>query len=395
MKITSEQDYRVKENEDRLKKVNQSLEKKIRSREEEINKVKELYDKKADMTVIEGEEQYAQALDRNSQRIVGVSKEFEDKIQAYKDQLARTQKMVENEETTLRENESIKLEGMKNNMNSNYEEKFQDALQDQKTIEQNTKNTIKNLSITSLNDRKAIETNSQIAMNALMTEYSDKTNDTEVNLRNRLEYDVKKQTADNEKEKTELRAQSIDELAKLKRLNSEKTRIQQDQINFLDRHQQNTVKQMTDDFNVRYSKMVEEHDNTIKTLDLQLKEDMKKMVEKSSTEKKAFADRLDDQFYHVQKLNPVVVESPSHVEVSLEIPEHEKENFHLSAQGRNIKMTLSRKFAETLKDLDGSVNKSTRSELFTKDVSTKDILNGNKITQKYENGTLSYKILKA
>jgi hypothetical protein len=371
MKISSEQDFRIKENEDRLKKVNKSLEKKIHSREDEVKKVDELYDKKSGMAILEGEEQYAQALDRNAQRVVGVSKDFEDKIQGYKDQLAKTQKMVENEEATLRVSEQTKLEGLKQNMSNNFEERFQDSVQEQNVIEQNTKNTLRNLSLESLNDRRALESNAQIAMNALNSEYSDKSISTEASLRNKLENDLKKQKIDAFHEQTDLKAQSLDDLNKLKRMSNEKSRIQTDQLNFMDRHQQSTIKQKNEDFKVRYSKMVEEHDTIIKQLETQLAEDMKKMVEKSSSDKKAFADRLDDQFYHVQKLNPVVVESPSEVAVSVEIPEHEKENFHLSAQGRNIKMTLSRKFAETLAEQDGSVNRSTRSELFTKDVSTK------------------------
>lgn len=395
MKIASEQDFRVKENENQLKKLNQSLEKKIRARESEINKIDEFYNKKEDMAKLEGEDQFAQALDRNAQRIVGASKDFEDKILSYKDQLAKTQKMVENEETTLKESERTKLEGLKQNMSNASEERYQDSLNEQRLIEQNTKNTIDNIALESLHERKSIEANAQSSMNALTTEYNDKSNSTESNLKAKFENDIRKQKFYAEKDQVEMKAQSAEELAKLKRLSAEKIRIQNDQINFMDRHQQNTVKQKTDDFKVRYQKMVEEHDALIKNLETQLIEDMRKMVEKSASDKQIFANRLDDQFYHVSKLNPTVTEHPSFVEVALKIPEHEKENFHLSAQGRNIKMTLSRKFAETLAETDGSVNKSTRSELFTKDVATKDILNPNKLTQKYEKGLLTYKILKA
>jgi len=395
MKIASEQDFRVKENENQLKKLNQSLEKKIRSRESEIKKIDEFYNKREDMAKLEGEDQFAQALDRNALRIVGASKDFEDKILGYKDQLAKTQKMVENEETILKESEQTKLEGLKQNMSNASEERYQDSLNEQRLIEQNTKNTLDNISLESLHERKSIEANALSSMNALTTEYNDKSISTEANLNAKFENDVRKQKYYAEKDQAEMKANSAEELAKLKRLSAEKTRIQNDQINFMDRHQQNTVKQKTDDFKVRYQKMVEEHDALIKNLETQLNEDMRKMVEKSASDKQIFANRLDDQFYHVSKLNPIVIEHPSFVEVSLAIPEHEKENFHLSAQGRNIKMTLSRKFAETLAETDGSVNKSTRSELFTKDVNTKDILNPNKLTQKYADGVLTYKINKA
>lgn len=396
MKIAGrDQELQLKEQEDQYKKLNSSYEKKIRAREKEIKAVEELYDKKAQMASLEGEDQYIQALDRNSKRIVGVSKEFEDKIQSYKDRLRETQKKVETEEETLKSSEQSKITGLKKNLENNFQEKYQASVEEQQYIENSTKNAIAEISSKSLNDRRAIESKAQFDINALSDDYGKKVMDTESNYRAKLENDLKKQKHEGTKQQEELKLNMLEETHKLTRLGTEKNRIQNDQMNLLEKHQQNMIKQKTDDFKARYEKLVVEHDTIIKDLEKELHADMKKMMEKSATEKKSVANKVDDHFYQIEKLAPVVVESPTDVEVSLEIPEHEKENFHLSAQGRNIKMTLSRKFSDSITAPDGSLNKSTRSELFSKDVTTKDLLNSNKITQKYENGLLTYKVLKA
>lgn len=396
MKVArSEQEVAFRENEDRLKRQNETLAKKINARQEEIKTIEELYDKKADMAILEGEDQYARALDRNSQRIVGISKDFEDKIKAYKDRLKDTQVMVEKEEATLRSSEDEKIKGLKRNFAENYEEKFQSALEDQRNIQFNTKSSVDNIAAQAMNEQRAMEARTTVEMNALTEHFNQKVGNADTDYRRKLENDLRKHQMDLSRQKEDLNRQMLEDTGRLKRVGTEKTRIQQDQLSLMDKHQQNMVKQRTDDFRARYEKMVNEHESIIKELESKLAADMKKMVEKSANDKTLFINKLDDRFYQVEKLNPIVTETPDSVEVALEIPPHEKENFHLSAQGRNIKMTLSRKFTDTLTTPDGSLNKSTRSELFSKEVLTKDILNSNKITQKYDQGVLTYKIAKA
>lgn len=395
MKITSEQQARLTENESQLKKLNQTIEKKIRAREEELNKINELYDKKEDMALLEGEEQYARALDRNAQRVVGASKDFENKIEAYRARLADTQQLVQREEHNLKTTEAQKLEGIKKNLAANFEDKYQSALSEQQAIEFNTQTAIGEIAANAKNEKDKIERHAQFEISTLASGFDQKIKNNESTFRARLENEQKKQKMLAEREQQELKDNLLEETTRMKRMGDEKNRIQHDQLLFSDKHHQNIIKQKTDDFRFRYEKIVKEHDTIIKELESQLALDMKKMVEKSATDKALYAKRLDDRFYQVEKLNPVVTELPEAVEVSIELPEHEKENFHLSAQGRNIKMTLSRKYANSITAPDGSVDKSTRSELFSKEVGVKDILNSNKITQRYDQGVLTYRILKA
>ena len=105
-------------------------------------------------------------------------------------------------------------------------------------------------------------------------------------------------------------------------------------------------------------------------------------------------NKSDDQFYRIETLTPTVVENEKEYQVSLKVPEHEKENVHLSAHGRGVKMTLTRKFSDSIDQEDGSTSRSTRTELFSKEFPSKDILNPKVVSQKYEDGVLTYKISK-
>ncbi len=396
MKVTGrDQELLLKEQENQFKQLNSSYVKKIKARENEIKKVDDLYDKKTAMASIEGEDQYIQALDRNSQKIVGVSKEFEDRIQSYKDRLKDTQTRVESEEINLKANQKDKITGIKQNHSYNFVEQYEASADDLSTIEESTRNTLDNIILRSNSEKNVIETKGQFEIRTKSDEYDKKTKDAEVTNRARMQNELNKQKLEWTKEQNELKANMQGDNNRLKRLVTEKSRIQTDQLASMDKQQQNTIKQGSEDFKIRYNKTVQEHDTIIRDLESQLNADMKRMVEKSTTDKRLVANKSDDPFYQVEKLNTTVTEGLDSVQVALPIAEHEKENFHLSAQGRNLKMTLTRKFAESLAAKDGSLDKSTRSELFSKDVATKDILNSNKITQKYEDGVLTYKIMKA
>ena len=238
MKITSEQQARLTENESQLKKLNQTIEKKIRAREEELNKINELYDKKEDMALLEGEEQYARALDRNAQRVVGASKDFENKIEAYRARLADTQQLVQREEHNLKTTEAQKLEGIKKNLAANFEDKYQSALSEQQAIEFNTQTAIGEIAANAKNEKDKIERHAQFEISTLASGFDQKIKNNESTFRARLENEQKKQKMLAEREQQELKDNLLEETTRMKRMGDEKNRIQHDQLLFSDKHYQ-------------------------------------------------------------------------------------------------------------------------------------------------------------
>lgn len=115
-----------------------------------------------------------------------------------------------------------------------------------------------------------------------------------------------------------------------------------------------------------------------------------------SQTKKSIETKQHDSFYKLTKLEPLLSDHGDHYILTLEVPEHEKDNVILNAYNRNIKLSLTRSHSEVLRNEEtNSVNRSKRSEVFIKEFPSEDILDPRGITQSYEEGLLHFKIMKA
>lgn len=385
-------DSRLKENEEILKRMNRSMEKKIFAKEQEIENINSNYDKRVEQTKSQGEEDLIQSIDRNNQRIINASKDYEDRMGHYKNQLSLAQKKLSDEELAIKTTQRDRLDAMKVELENNFSDQYMNALENQRDINQETQNSVKEIALKSKSEKQNIENKSQYEISALSSDFNRKVASSEKNYKEQLENDVRMHTADLNRQREELKKIMMTDTEKNKRVQEEKTRVQKDQLTFLDQHQDSMIKQRNDDFKVRYDQMVKEHNEILKGLEKALAEDVHKLALKNAADKKRVTEKQDDSFYHIDKLNPKIKVLEGELEVALPVPEYEKENVHLSAQGRNIKITLSRKFSDDLTDTDGSINRSNRSELYSKEFSTDEILNPKSIVQKYQDGVLTYRI---
>lgn len=396
MKIpNSEMATRLKDNEDLLKRMNHGLERKIKSKEQEIKQIDSLYDRKVLAAKEEGEKDYLQGLERNQKRIVDESNVFEEKIQGYNEQLKKARETVSKEEEMLKGEHQTKLSALKSQLEDNFQDQYLNTLNSQQEIQSSTQDAVKEIASKAKLEKMTTESNAQYEINALSADLNQKASNNEKDFRNKLENDVRAHKAEVSRQQDELKKLMTMDAEKNKRLSDEKNRVNKDQLTFQDKHQQEMLRQREADFKIRYEKMVKEHDEILKHLSESFSADVKKMVEKTSTDKRRIEDKTNDPFYRVDKLNPTMKEGPSEVLVSLPVAEYEKENVHLSAQGRNIKITLSRKYTDSISAPEGGIDRSTRSELFSKEFNAIDLLSPKDIAQNYENGVLTFKIKKA
>jgi HSP20 family molecular chaperone IbpA len=392
---TSEQSPIFKENEDLYKRLNKSLEHKIASKEDEIKNIDKLYDKKIEQAKLEGESDYMQNLDRNQQRIMGETNAYEEKMKGYQERLQKTHDTVAQEEASIKTTQKDKLDSLKTELERNFQDQYANLQEDRREIQESTRNAVKEISTKSKSEKSLIQQNSQFEMNALASSYNQKAADSESSFRSKLDQDVRLHNAEIAQQKDELKKLSDVDMEKNKRLSSEKNRVAQDQLTYQSKHQEEMLKQRDADFKVRYERIVQDHNKILKDLSDHLESDIKKIVDSNSSKKKVIEERIHDPFYQVDKLEPKMYEELKTVTVALPVAEYEKENVHLSTQGRNIKITLSRKYSDNLNDENGGINRSTRSELYSKEFNTKDLLSSKDITQSYEDGLLTFKIKKA
>jgi HSP20 family molecular chaperone IbpA len=110
--------------------------------------------------------------------------------------------------------------------------------------------------------------------------------------------------------------------------------------------------------------------------------------------KKTFENQSKDKFYQIKRLEPRVEEKGKEYFIFLKVPYHERESVHITGHNRSVRLTLARRFEDRLAHDDGTFDHSKKSEIFSKIIKMKDILDQNSITQKYENGHLIFKIRK-
>ncbi|MFA6238617.1 MAG: Hsp20 family protein [Bacteriovorax sp.] len=375
-------------------KLDEKLRNDTAKKEAEIKNINQIYEKQIESAKSEGQDKYISSLNRNDEMLVSASKDFEKKLSNYKDNLRKTQSYLAKEDQGLREEHQEQMDSQREQFEGNIQEKFKNAMDIQQDINGQMKNRVELVTDKSLAERRKIETGAKNSTNNLALEYGRKAAAEERNYRSKLESDIRMHQENINIQEKELKKEADTKSDKDRRLVQEKMVIQQAELNYLDNHQKDILSQKQNDFKVRYDNLVNEHNALIEDLKSSFEADVKKMAQETTVQKRNIAAKEHDTFYRIETLKPTIVENEKEYMVSLPVPEYEKENVHLSVRGRGVKMTLTRRFTDTIEDKDGSTNRSTKNELFSREFPCKDILNPKLVDQKYENGILTYRIQK-
>lgn len=188
----------------------------------------------------------------------------------------------------------------------------------------------------------------------------------------------------------------IDELER-KFLIEKEGRVQSfaQQRDFKMNEQQEALKQLDRSFKEKYESLVANHELVMNNLKNRFEADLKGELEKVADTRAIIESKGGDPFYSVTKLSPTLTENEKSYIISLEVPEHERDQVNLAADGRKLKLTVGRRFEERLEGPEGRVDKTVRTEHHTKIFDVAHIVDQRQITQSYQDGLLSYKIMKA
>ena len=390
MKVNNE----VQQSKEYLSKLNSGLRDRITLKEKEIEDINALYDRKIQNQKDVNEEKYLSTLDQSQQKIAAVAKDYETKLEEYRTNLEQTKNKLADEENNLKTNQQITLHNAKVNGEERYNEIFKnfDENQSQMLFENNnklnildaqTKNEISRMKSRSQYDISKLEHAQNIDLSKRQNEFELRTDGLlkDQNNQLRLQEDQFKETFQKQNQEQ-------------KRLADEKTRIYSDRITYMDKFHQNLMTQKENDFKIKYQNIVKQHEEVLKDIQNKFDEEVRNLQNTTAKEKANITNKSDDDFYRIKTLNPRVSDLGKEVLIELPAPEHEWENVHLSVQGRNVKMTVGRKYSDEATDDSGNRNKSSRSELFSREFMVKDLLNPKALTQKYEDGIVKFKIAK-
>lgn len=379
---------------DNLKNLDEQMRRKINLKENEIENINKIYDKRIEEANTLGDEKYVESLDRNKQRIVLANKDYEEKLKFYQDSLAQAKTNIELEENKAVEVSKDKQHNLKVQAEDKYSKIYSNARENEEALFHKSQNDARELDQKSRHERLAHEGRSKQDLASFSSSLTLSTREQGINLKKQLESEQLGMTKALMQNKMDTQTRLAETSIKNKRLEQEQARVQEEQIKNLDQYQAELIRQKQADFQVRYKQLTEEHQAVLNGLTAKLNKATKEAIEVNVKEKKTIADVSNDPFYQLELLKPTMSEDSKNYYVHLEIPPHEKENVHLMAHGREIRLTMSKKYNSSIEDYDGSFNRTAKTQLYSKEFPTTDIMNQKQISQKYENGILSFKIAK-
>ncbi len=175
----------------------------------------------------------------------------------------------------------------------------------------------------------------------------------------------------------------------------EKERINEENLKLQEETNQNKIRQVDADTKKRINQIQKESENTIGNLSLKTQKEINNLKKNESRDKYLISERSKDPFYSMTLLQPRITENEKEYLIKLSVPEHEKDSVIIGADGRTLKISQNRKFADKTFDENGTMNKSSRSETITQSIKLDNLVNARKITHSFENDELIFKIPKA
>lgn len=142
-------------------------------------------------------------------------------------------------------------------------------------------------------------------------------------------------------------------------------------------------------FEKKYANHLEKSNSELKNLDDVNKKTVTKMQTETNQKVDFYQTRQNDPFYQFTELRPTLKEYPDRVEISVEVPDHSKQDMALTLNNKEAVLTYNRRYQDSRKD--GIVtNRMNKIESFTTRLATSHHLDPKSVKSSYENGVMTY-----
>jgi HSP20 family molecular chaperone IbpA len=389
MKVT--QDTTAKNYLNKLAEAQRDL---VAGKEQELIEIDKIYEAKKANEKLVGETEILDLQDRQQSEIAEKLQNKQDRLDAIKTSFSENQTKLEKEKETLIKGHQEKIKDINTVYDFKYRDSFDEANTKAQKINVDTAQTIKDLQYKSDKTIEDIDFKGKIRAD-------DKTRLTEQNLRgleDNHQLQIKTKKDDYHKRvalavtehENKLSDQNYRQLVERK----EREKFHTLEMKSKEEHHKELMKQEDISFRQKYDNMIKNHKDILARVKERFSNQVNSIVKDQMQYKTNITTKADDDFYKVSALNPTLQEGLDDYSISIQVPEHEKENVRLTAQKRDITVSLTRKFDDEVVEDNGDINKSRRSEVFTKKLTTNDIINSRDITQSYKDGVLTFKIAK-
>lgn len=380
-----------------LLRLNNSQRNLIKSKEEEIEKTKKLYDNRIETMQKSFRDDEVLLKEKHNDRIGSIQNEQLDALDNYYKDFLKEKGRLDNEKEVLTKAHKSNLHDIK----INQEEEIKDIYTKADEIVKETQNSVQEYLVNSdykIKDRlRSITAEGDARVNQLEKSTHQKMR----NIERDKDLELRKDQVDFMARMNEIKMNHQKDIHELEKENfrhmESKQMINDNLVKGLDSRHTELIKQKNASFNQKYNALENAHNEVLKRVQEKFIDEIQKLSTKYSSYKDNVVKRGDDSFYQVNMLSPEVEDKGKYYNIFLAVPEHEKDNVHLSVNNRDVKISFNRRFGETITSSeDGSVNSTKRSDLYIKDFKVADIVNPDKISQKYDldNNQIIFKVEK-
>jgi len=392
LKVNSPQ---IDENRQAINKLLQKQRNEIALRETELDNIQKIYKKKEDQERLVGEKKLLDIHDRNNKEFLEANKSKEEKLAQIKEQFSDTQQKLSLHESELKKGHENRIMNARDNHNMQAQRIFEDAQEQLKDINLTTNSKIKDVNAKTDLELTRIKHKSQLAIDKAAHENSLRVTQEQNGQADALKVAQKQFYATQQRQEMEHKNALAEQHLKNNGEFQTRERIHKDRTDATEKHYNELIKGEKSSFEMKYQRMVKEHQSVLDRLQSTFKERLDKITSSFKSEHAAKSARSEDEFYSLHTLSPKVREDEKFYYVDIETPPHEKENYHITAHGRKIKVQFNRRSEERLDGKNGEVQTSKRSETLSKEINVAHIVDDKKVKVAYEEGVLSYRLPKA
>lgn len=152
------------------------------------------------------------------------------------------------------------------------------------------------------------------------------------------------------------------------------------------------LKVQDQDFEKKYADNLKFRGAELKQLEDLNKKVVEKMKDGMAQELKTSIIRSDDPFYAFTELKPTLKKFEDRVEISVTIPDHAKEDLQLTINGKQAIVNFNRRYDDTHKAPDKSINKVHKVESFSTRLETGHHLDPKSVKSVFDGGVMTYTI---
>ena len=146
-------------------------------------------------------------------------------------------------------------------------------------------------------------------------------------------------------------------------------------------------------FEEKFKNNYKRNEKTLQTLAHNKEKILDKLRQNIKQDLKSEMIKDDDPFYKKVDYSPKVSMNSDQDKylVEIEVPKHEANKFNLTAEGRNIKLSMQRDFSFTRNE-DGRVSKTKKYETISEKFGVSEIVDSKSIKKSYSDGVLTFEV---